>query len=73
MKFTSSFDIWSVPVSLLKHAQPGQWVYAGNKADKGRFLGVKASGTVVVAWQGNTQRQADKAGYIKTLRSYAKA
>jgi hypothetical protein len=73
MKFTHAFDIWSVPVDLLKHAQPGQWVYAGNKADKGRFLGVKRSGTVLVAWQGNTQRQADKAGYIKTLRSYAKA
>jgi len=73
MKFTHAFDIWSVPVDLLKHAQPGQWVYAGNKADKGRFLGVKRSGTVVVAWQGNTARQADKAGYIKTLRSYAKA
>jgi hypothetical protein len=73
MKFTSSFDIWSVPVDLLKHAQPGQWVYAGNKADKGRFLGVKASGTVVVAWHGNTKSRTDKAGYIKALRSYAKA
>lgn len=73
MKFSQSFDIWSVPVSLLKHAQPGQWVYAGDKSNKGRFLGVKASGTVVVAWQGNTQSRSDKAGYIKTLRSYAKA
>ena len=73
MKFTQAFDIWSVPQALLKHVQPGQWVYAGNKGDKGRFLGVKASGTVVVAWQGNTRSQANKAGYIKTLRSYAKA
>ena len=73
MKFTHSFDIWSVPVSLLKHAQPGQWVYAGTKDNKGRFLGVKKSGTVVVAWHGNTQARSDKAGYIKTLRTYAKA
>ena len=73
MRFTSSFDIWAVPVSLLKHVQPGQWVYAGNKADKGRFLGVKASGTVVVAWSGNTQARVDKTGYIRHLRSYAKA
>jgi hypothetical protein len=73
MKFTHSFDIWSVPVDLLKHAQPGQWVYAGTKDNKGRFLGVKSTGTVVVAWQGNTQARSDKAGYIKTLRSYAKA
>jgi hypothetical protein len=73
MKFTQSFDIWSVPVSLLKHAQPGQWVYAGTKDNKGRFLGVKRSGSVVVAWSGNIKAQADKAAYIKTLRSYAKA
>ena len=72
MKFTQAFDIWAIPHALLKHIQPGQWVYAGNKGDKGRFLGVKASGTVVVAWHGNTKAQADKAGYIKTLRSYAK-
>ncbi len=73
MKFTSAFNIWEVPANLLKHVQAGQWVYAGDRSNKGRFLGVKASGTVVVAWQGNTQRQADKAAYIKTLRSYAKA
>lgn len=73
MKFTSAFDIWAIPSPLLKHIQPGQWVYAGTQDNKGRFLGVKASGTVVVAWQGNTQRHADKAGYIKALRSYAKA
>lgn len=73
MKFTQAFDIWTVPVSLLRHAQPGQWVYAGNKADKGRFLGVKSSGIVVVAWQGNTRAKTDKSEYIKNLRSYAKS
>lgn len=73
MKFTSAFNIWEVPANLLKHVQAGQWVYAGDRSNKGRFLGVKASGTVVVAWHGNTQRQADKASYIKTLRAYAKA
>lgn len=73
MRFTSSFDIWAVPVALLKHVQPGQWVYAGNRNDKGRFLGVKASGTVVVAWHGNTHARVDKIGYIKTMRAYAKA
>ncbi len=72
MKFTHSFDIWSVPVDLLKHVQPGQWIYAGTQDNKGRFLGVKASGSVVVAWQGNTQRHTNKAAYIKTLRAYAK-
>jgi hypothetical protein len=73
MKYSQSFDIWSVPVNLLKYAQPGQWVYAGTKDNKGRFLGVKKSGTIVVAWSGNIKGQSDKAGYIKTLRSYAKS
>jgi hypothetical protein len=72
MKFTQSFDIWAVPSALLKHVQPGQWVYAGTKDNKGRFLGVKKSGTIVVAWHGNTKARADKASYIKTLRAYAK-
>jgi hypothetical protein len=72
MKYQSIFDIWAVPVDLLKHVQAGQMVYAGDKANKGRFLGVRKSGTVVVAWQGNIKAQSDKLGYIKSLRNYAK-
>lgn len=75
MKFTSSFDIWAVPADLLKHAQPGQWVYAGDHSNKGRFLGVKQSGIIVVAWLGNIRNQGDHAKrleYVKTLRTYAK-
>lgn len=72
MKYQSMFDIWAVPVDLLKHVQAGQMVYAGNKANKGRFLGVRRSGSIVVAWQGNVQNHTDKLGYIRTLRNYAK-
>lgn len=72
MKYQSIFDIWSVPVDLLKHVQAGQMVYAGNKANRGRFLGVRRSGSIVVAWQGNVQSHTDKMGYIKSLRNYAK-
>lgn len=72
MKYQSIFDIWAVPVDLLKHVQAGQMVYAGTKDNKGRFLGVRKSGTVVVAWQGNVQSHSDKLGYIKSLRNYAK-
>jgi hypothetical protein len=73
MKYQSMFDIWAVPTDLLKHVQAGQMVYAGDKSNKGRFLGVrKSSGTVVVAWQGNVQNHSDKLGYIKSLRNYAK-
>lgn len=72
MKYQSIFDIWVVPVDLLKHVQAGQMVYAGDKSNKGRFFGVRKSGSVVVAWQGNVQSHSDKVGYIKTLRNYAK-
>jgi hypothetical protein len=77
MKFLPAFNIWSTPVELLKHAQPGQWVYAGTRDENsmGRFLGVKPSGTVVVAWQGNTRNRGDRAAkldYIRTLRAYAR-
>lgn len=72
MKYQSMFDIWAVPADLLKHVQAGQMVYAGNKANRGRFLGVRKSGTIVVAWQGNVQNHSDNLGYIKSLRNYAK-
>jgi hypothetical protein len=72
MKFCTSFNVWETPTDLLKHAQAGQWVYAGTKENKGIFLGVKKSGTVVVAWYGNAKNHKDFKGYIKTLRAYAK-
>ena len=72
MKYQSIFDIWAVPVDLLKHVQVGQMVYAGDRSNRGRFLGVRKSGVIVVAWQGNVQSHSDKVGYIKTLRNYAK-
>jgi hypothetical protein len=72
MKYQSIFNVWDIPADLLKHVQAGQMVYAGNKANRGRFLGVRRSGSIVVAWQGNIQNHSDKLGYIRTLRNYAK-
>ena len=72
MQFMPSFNIWEVPAPLLAKAQPGQWVYAGDKENKGIFLGVKRSGTVVVAWYGNAKGRESFKGYVKTLRAYAK-
>lgn len=74
MKFAPSFNIWAVPADLLKHAQPGQWVYAGDRSNKGRFLGVKRSGVIVVAWLGNIRNQgthANRLEYVRNLRNYA--
>lgn len=71
MKYLHSFDIWSVPSELLRHVQPGQHVYAGTPDNKGVFLGVKTSGTIVVAWHGNMIGR-NRGDYIQSLRSYAK-
>jgi hypothetical protein len=71
MKYTQAFDLWSVPVALYKHIQPGQWVYTGDKTSKGIFLGVKQSGVVVVAWYGNAKSRADYRDYLRSLRDYA--
>jgi hypothetical protein len=71
MKYQASFDIWQVPVDLLSYVQAGQHIYAGEKSNTGVFLGVKKSGTVVVAWKGNMKGRVYQA-YLKSLRIYAK-
>lgn len=72
MKYIEAFNIWNIPNELIKYIQPGQWVYAGTKDNKGIFLGVKKSKTVVVAWQGNINNQDNKREYIKALRQFSK-
>ena len=72
MKYTPAFNVWEVPVELLKFAQPGQWVYAGDKTTRGRFWGVKRSGTVVVSWHENAKASGDVRQYWLAQRNYAK-
>ena len=71
MKYQPACDIWAVPVDLLRHAQRGQAVYAGTRDNRGVFWGVKPSGTVVVAWLGNSANHADRRAYHRALRAYA--
>lgn len=76
MKFQKALDIWNATSQDIAKLQPGQWVFAGNRDSMGRFLGVKRSGSVVVAWLGNERNHGNYAArleYIRTLRQYAKA
>jgi hypothetical protein len=74
MKYQKPINIWNVvPASRIKDIQAGQWVYAGDKADKGIFLGVKTSGVIVCAWYRNAKNSQDFKGYVKALRQYALA
>jgi hypothetical protein len=70
MKYTKSIDIWKLNPQQIACLQPGQWVYAGEPTSKGRFFGVKKSGSVVVGWHGNTRKGARRS-YYRTLREYA--
>lgn len=72
MRYVQAFDIWSVPKELLVHVQPGQWVFAGERDNRGRFWGVKPSGVVVVAWLENARRSGDYEDYMRCLRDYAR-
>ena len=74
MKFRKALDIWSLYGQyLLPNLQPGQWVYAGEPSSKGRFLGIKPSGTIVVAWHNNAKNhgRGQYKPYVRALRNYA--
>ena len=72
MKYQTAFNVWDMPAAFYKHIQVGQWVYAGDKNNKGIFLGIKKSGSVVVAWYGNAKNRSNYREYLKALHTYAK-
>jgi len=72
MRYSKPVDIWQLSDKQIKRLQVGQWIYAGDSKNIGRFLGVKKSNTVVVAWQGNASFQESYKGYIQTLLNYAR-
>jgi hypothetical protein len=72
-QYVRAFDINALPPATLPHVSIGQWVYAGERTRDGigRFMGVKPSGTIVVAWLGNGRSRWRS--YCQTLRQYALA
>lgn len=73
MKYQKAINIWKLSDSEIKKLQAGQWVYGDDIKNKGMYLGMKQSGTVVVAWLGNATQQDNYRGYIKALSNYARA
>ena len=71
-KYVPSLNIWNMTESAIAALPIGQWVYAGKPEDKGIFLGVKPSGSVVVAWYQNAISRASFRAYVNVLRKYAK-
>ncbi len=72
MKYQKAINIWKISDSEIKKLQAGQWVYGADINNKGMYLGMKKSGTVVVAWLGNANQQDSYRGYIRALANYAK-
>lgn len=75
MKYSKVVDIGKMSETEMRKLQRGQWVYTDQDAPlwRGRFWGVKPSGTVVVAWQGNASKQSSYWEYQSALLNYAKA
>lgn len=74
MKYQKVIRIGSLCAEQIQKLQPGQWVYADTDSPlgRGRFWGVKPSGSVVVAWQGNAKQKPNWAEYQTALRTYAR-
>ena len=73
MKFCAPVNVHALSDEALKALQPGQWVYATDRDARGQFLGIKPSGSVVVAWLSNTRSHKDQPAYRHALRDYALA
>lgn len=71
-RFKPAFNIWDVPENERHTIQPGQWVFAGDPANKGRFYGSGSSD--VVAWLGNAnawrKREGGIRGYFRFMSRY---
>lgn len=70
MRFTKAVDIWALSDSERASLPIGQWVYAGDKSNMGRFYGQGAS--TVVAWLGNARGSKDYRGYMATIARYGR-
>lgn len=73
MKFQKTLNIANLSNEAISKLQIGQWVSNGTvvkREDRGQYLGTKKSGTIVVAWYGNSQGRFKQ--YTQSLLNYAK-
>jgi hypothetical protein len=74
MKYKPTINIHLLNDTQRAKLQVGQWVATTNhvtaREDRGIFLGIKKSGSVVVAWYGNAKGHNYRE-YVRALRAYA--
>lgn len=75
-KFQAAVDIWAIDQQARQRLQIGQWVYAGDRSNLGRWYGTNGK-TDVVAWLGNARAWKGKSGgvwgYFATIRAYGRS
>jgi len=67
MKYQPAINIWDLSDEQRRKLPIGQWVYAGDPTNKGRFYGQGRS--AVVAWNDLGRRKVWKS-YCKALYDY---
>jgi len=68
MKFKPAINIWTLNDVERATLQIGQWVYAGDRSNMGRFYGQGRS--TVVAWCGNGRGRWRS--YTSAIRDYGR-
>lgn len=68
MRYSKAINIWDLSDSERANLQIGQWVYAGDKSNMGRFYGQGRS--TVVAWLNNGKGRWS--GYCKAIYDYGR-
>lgn len=68
--YTKAVDIWAMTDEAIALLQPGQWVYAGDRSQMGRFLGQGA--TTVVAWASRHPKGKRYRDYLKKYAQYGR-
>lgn len=76
-RYRPTVNVWQVTREQLATLQIGQWVSAGapdsERNNCGRFYGVRPSGSVVVAWNGNARgRGQDWRAYHAAVHNFAR-
>ena len=70
MRYQPAINIWEVKDEDRDSLQIGQWVYAGDKSNMGRFYG--HGNSTVIAWLNNGRRIGWK-NYTKSVYEYGQS
>jgi hypothetical protein len=72
-RYQKALDIWPLSPEERAGLAIGQWVFAGEPENKGRFYGEGRASTVV-AWLGNAKgKRGNYRAYMAAIRDYGRS